>query len=381
MGTAQFLKRLILFGYVLLLLYVVDSSDVKSKVNGDLKVKNPLIANTNGTKTSNEQVDGVRVDSDAVEITQVKKEEQLGNSNGVIQKDLGRSNISESLQSNEKQVQKIDDGSINEWKDKGDESGNNLGGLGEVFEPKSEAKKDGNEESNGSLIGLEKEKSRDDECDPSNMCVDPKKNLTACLRVPGNDSPDLSLLIQNKGSGPVTVTIRAPEYVQLEETKVQLQQKEDKKVKVTVAYEALDSLILLTTEDSRCTLDFKDLIPRDSRIETRYIFKFSFFSNLTRAQCMIFLILSAFLLFGAAWMCSGMCMKLYQGNGYQTIDMELPLSGVPTKDPEANDGWDDRWDDHWDDEEAPKTPALPVTPNLSSRGLASRRLSKEGWKD
>lgn len=44
------------------------------------------------------------------------------------------------------------------------------------------------------------------------------------------DSPDLSLLIRNKGSEPVTVTIIAPEYVQLEETKVLLQQKEDKKV-------------------------------------------------------------------------------------------------------------------------------------------------------
>ncbi|XP_021757653.1 uncharacterized protein LOC110722683 [Chenopodium quinoa] len=228
---------------------------------------------------------------------------------------------------------------------------------------------------------MEKEKSRDDECDPSNMCVDPKKNLTACLRVPGNDSPDLSLLIRNKGSEPVTVTITAPEFVQLEETKVQLQQKEDKKVKVTVTYEALDSLILLTTENTRCTLDFKELIPRDSRIEARYVFKFRYFSNLTKIQCMVLLTLSAFLVFGSAWMCSGMCKKLYQGNGYQTINMELPLSVVSKLGPEKDDSWDDSWDDHWDDEEAPKTPSLPVTPNLSSRGLASRRLNKEAWKD
>ncbi|XP_021754344.1 uncharacterized protein LOC110719672 [Chenopodium quinoa] len=362
MGTAQFWKRFILLSnfLLLLLLFLVDSSDA------EFKVKSPLIANNNGTRNSNKQVE---------------KEEQLENSNGVFQKDLGRSNISESLQSKDVQDQEIHDGSRkDESKNKGDESGNNLEGLGEV-DSKSEVKRDGNEDSNGFLIGMEKEKSRDDECDPSNMCVDPKKNLTACLRVPGNDSPDLSLLIRNKGSEPVTVTITAPEYVQLEETKVQLQQKEDKKVKVTVAYEALDSLILLTTENTRCTLDFKELIPRDSRIEARYVFKFRYFSNLTRIQCMILLTLSAILVFGSAWMCSGMCKKLYQGNGYQTINTELPLSIVSKLGPEKDDSWDDSWDDHWDDEEAPKTPSLPVTPNLSSRGLASRRLNKEAWKD
>lgn len=58
--------------------------------------------------------------------------------------------------------------------------------------------------------------------------------------------------------------------------------------------------------------------------------------------------------------------------------MDLPVSGAAS---ETNDGWDENWDDRWDDEEAQKTPTLPATPNLSSKGLASRRLSKEGWKD
>lgn len=148
-----------------------------------------------------------------------------------------------------------------------------------------------------------------------------------------------------------------------------------------MAYEALDSLILLTTENSRCTLDFKELIPRESRTETHYVFKLRYFNNLTRTHCIIFVTLFAFLVFGSVWMCSGLCKKLYQGNGYQSIDMELPISGGSKRSPESNDGWDDSWDDSWHDEEAPKTPALPATPNLSSRGLASRRLSKEAWKD
>lgn len=45
-----------------------------------------------------------------------------------------------------------------------------------------------------------------------------------------SDSPDLLLLIQNKGKGPLVVTISAPDSVQLEERKVQIQEKEDTKV-------------------------------------------------------------------------------------------------------------------------------------------------------
>ena len=44
------------------------------------------------------------------------------------------------------------------------------------------------------------------------------------------ESPQLSLLIQNKGTGPLTVKISAPDFVHLEQSEVQLQEKEDKKV-------------------------------------------------------------------------------------------------------------------------------------------------------
>lgn len=63
--------------------------------------------------------------------------------------------------------------------------------------------------------------------------------------------------------------------------------------------------------------------------------------------------------------------------------MDLPVSGGGKPESEVSDGWDNSWGDDWDDEEAPKTPSLPVTPssNLSLKGLATRRLNKEGWKD
>ncbi|KAJ6415052.1 hypothetical protein OIU84_003948 [Salix udensis] len=80
----------------------------------------------------------------------------------------------------------------------------------------------------------DKEGPRVEECDQSNRCTDEENKLVACLRVPGNESPDLSLFIQNKGKGPLSVTISAPDFVQLGETNIQLKEKEDKKVKVSI---------------------------------------------------------------------------------------------------------------------------------------------------
>lgn len=50
----------------------------------------------------------------------------------------------------------------------------------------------------------------------------------ACFDLP--ESPDLSLLVQNKGKGPLNVNISAPDFVWLEKTQIQLQEKEDVKV-------------------------------------------------------------------------------------------------------------------------------------------------------
>lgn len=47
------------------------------------------------------------------------------------------------------------------------------------------------------------------------------------------ESPDLSLLIQNKGKGSLSVSISAPDFVQLEKTKIELKEKEDRKVFMT----------------------------------------------------------------------------------------------------------------------------------------------------
>jgi len=61
-------------------------------------------------------------------------------------------------------------------------------------------------------------------------CLFEISGLTSVLFL---ESPDLSLLIQNKGKGSLSVTISAPDFVHLEKTKIQLKEKEDKKVFMT----------------------------------------------------------------------------------------------------------------------------------------------------
>lgn len=83
----------------------------------------------------------------------------------------------------------------------------------------------------------------------------------------------------------------------------------------------------------------------------------------------------------------GVCIKLRStrkrdiGPAYQKLDAaELPVSTGQKKEADQSDQWDDNWGDDWDDEEAPLTPSKPM-PNPSSKGLASRRSTKDGWKD
>lgn len=81
-------------------------------------------------------------------------------------------------------------------------------------------------------------------------------------------------------------------------------------------------------------------------------------------------------------MCTKLGRKYFARKGpkYEKLDTELPVSHGNKLEPDGNEGWDDSWGDSWDDEEAPKTPSLPVTPSISSKGMASRKF-KEGWKD
>ncbi|MBA0794311.1 hypothetical protein Gohar_018655, partial [Gossypium harknessii] len=218
---------------------------------------------------------------------------------------------------------------------------------------------------------------RGEECDPSNMCMDKNKRFAACLRVPGNESSDLSLLIQNKGKGALAIKISAPAFVRLEKTDVQIQEKQDRKVKVSIKGSGIGNMIVLKDGKGECNLDFKELIVHNSA--TSYV------NFLSQTPTTAFIFLATIMILASGWMCMSFRRKILASNSlkYRRLDVELPVSVAAKAEPErdVNDGWDNSWGDDWDDEEAPMTPSKPVTPGLSSKGLASRRLSKEGWKD
>ncbi|XVF53058.1 hypothetical protein PTKIN_Ptkin05aG0069100 [Pterospermum kingtungense] len=212
-------------------------------------------------------------------------------------------------------------------------------------------------------------------CDPSYMCMDKNKRFVACLRVPGNESPDLSLLIQNKGKGPLTLKISAPAFVQLEKKDIDLPEEGRKEVKVTIENSGTENLIVLKDGTGECSLDFKDLIVHNSAK--------SYVNFLSQTPTTTFIFVAAILILASGWMCMSLRRRQLRRRGlkYQRVDMKLPVSVGPKTEPDVNDGWDNSWGDDWDDEEAPMTPSKPVTPSVSSKGLASRRLSKEAWKD
>eukprot|EP00262_Sarcandra_glabra_P007526 TRINITY_DN20394_c0_g1_i1.p1 TRINITY_DN20394_c0_g1~~TRINITY_DN20394_c0_g1_i1.p1 ORF type:complete len:383 (+),score=76.39 TRINITY_DN20394_c0_g1_i1:180-1328(+) len=227
-----------------------------------------------------------------------------------------------------------------------------------------------------------KEKIHVEECDSAHSCKDEKNKLIACLRVPGNESPELSLLIQNRGMAPLTVKITASESVHLEITTVQLQEKEDKKVKVSIGDAANDTTIILTAREGHCNLDFRDIrtnLPNSGK-KSDYSLP-SMYSNLITGTSAAYMFLTAVLLIGAIWACVRFWRYLRrEGSRYQKVGLELSVSDGGKPDSDTNDGWDNSWGDGWDDEEAaPITPSKPVS-KLSSKGLASRRSNKEGWQ-
>lgn len=155
-------------------------------------------------------------------------------------------------------------------------------------------------------------------------------------------------------------------------------------VKVSITEGGTDSMIVLTAGNGNCSLDFRDLTSIDTVKETDHSRNSTYINLVKKPHLIAFFVFSILMLITAsAWMCVSFKRRHFGSNAskYQKLDMELPVSGVAKVVSESNDGWDNNWDDNWDDAEAPKTPSMPLTPSVSSKGLASRRLNKEGWKD
>lgn len=217
-----------------------------------------------------------------------------------------------------------------------------------------------------------------EKCDSSsNRCTDDDKTLVACLIVPGNDSPAaLSLLILNKGKGSQSITISAPDSVQLKSKQIELQENKDIEVKVSTKTVENGHSIVLTAGHGNCTLDLEDEVV-GTKIDDHSPSSSSFsIFRLTLSRGVVFL--GGLVIAGVSvFLCKKSGMKYFARKGlkYQRLDMELPVSHGSTTEGGGNEGWDNSWGDSWEDEEASMAPSLPPTPTLSSRKF------KEGWKD
>ncbi|TMW89653.1 hypothetical protein EJD97_016850 [Solanum chilense] len=221
------------------------------------------------------------------------------------------------------------------------------------------------------ILPARKESFHGEECDSSYSCTIEEKALVACLRVPGNESPDLSLLVQNKGKDTASISIKSPKFVTLEHNEIELQGKENKKMKVSIGNGGNDNIITMKAGDGQCSLDFRGLIDNAEKTS-----QFNYALPSFAIMCLVAIALVTTILLYIK-------RRLLVSNGhmYQKLDNALPVSSGGKVETLSTDGWDNNWDDNWDDEEAPKAPSLPVTPSLSSKIISSRWSSKEGWKD
>ncbi|PWA95043.1 hypothetical protein CTI12_AA053720 [Artemisia annua] len=215
---------------------------------------------------------------------------------------------------------------------------------------------------------------RGEQCDSDFKCTigkDENKGMVACLRVSGDDVTEVSLLIQNKGKGLLDVDISAPDFIQLDKTKVQIQGNDDQKVMVSIGDGRRENFITLKTREGSCRLDFIDFINHNPLT----------YPHMKIISPLFLLIpLAILIVVGLAYACVN--YRQNKGAKYQKLDAELPVSGGPKIDFDQKDGWNDNWSDDWgDDVEAPHTPSMPLTPSISSAGVSSRRSTKDAWKD
>ncbi|KAG7956342.1 hypothetical protein I3843_11G119500 [Carya illinoinensis] len=247
------------------ILPVIDCSRAYLKVNTGL---DPKIGPTqNETDGSNKKTGGssLALNSTKVDKVYTRGDQVDGSKEGpLVENGIDRNNSSKHLASREAEdVQKGEGGASEE--SKGNRGGEEKEKLRNGVESKNVGKVVSSEGVVISSTSVWNKGSRGEECDSSNMCTDGEKKLVACLRVPGDDSPDLLLLIQNKGKGLLDVTISAPDFVLLAERKVQVQEREYEKVKLSVIDGGTDSLIILTAGSGNCIIDVRNLIAHSSQ--------------------------------------------------------------------------------------------------------------------
>ncbi|XP_076895890.1 uncharacterized protein LOC143548675 [Bidens hawaiensis] len=255
---------------------------------------------------------------------------------------------------------------------------------GEMKTKTDEGSKDGPKEEN--LRSMRKGSFRGELCDSSFKCTignGGDHEMIACLSVPGDESTLVSLLIQNKGKGPLDVDISAPDFVHLDKTKVQFRENDDEKVMVSIGDGKTEKLITLKTHEGSCSLDFMDFLTHNPIKKSNNVSQSTYTNFYKRTPLLGVLSLALMLVIVSVVVCVTYQKRWFVNSGmkYQKLDAEIPVSGGPKVDFDQKDGWDDTWSDDWGDVEAPSTPSMPLTPSISSAGVSSRRINKDAWKD
>ncbi|XP_076957504.1 uncharacterized protein LOC143633004 [Bidens hawaiensis] len=211
-------------------------------------------------------------------------------------------------------------------------------------------------------------------CDSSFKCTignGGDHEMIACLSVPGDESTLVSLLIQNKGKGPLDVDISAPDFVRLDKAKVQIRENDDEKVMVSIGDGKTEKLITLKTHEGSCRLDFMDFLTHNPIKKSNNVSQLTYTNLFKRTPILGILSLALILVIVSVVVCVTYQKRRFVNSGtkYQKLDAEIPVSGGPKVDFDQKDGWDDTWSDDWGDVEAPSTPSMPLTPSISSAGV------------
>nr|XP_043606640.1 uncharacterized protein LOC122578687 [Erigeron canadensis] len=270
----------------------------------------------------------------------------------------------------------------------GDESGKVKTGSNDkgLADKKSKADEEKNALKEESSSSARKGSFQGELCDSAFKCtIDDGKNhgMVACLSVPGDESTEVSLLIQNKGKGLLDVDIKAPDLVRLDKSKVQIQENENEKVTVSIGSGKTEKHITLKTSKGSCSLDFINFLTHNPTKKSNYMPQLTYTSLFRRTPFIGLVSLALLLVTVSVLVCVTYQRRRLVNNGikYQKLDTELPVSARPNIDFDQKDGWDDTWSDDWGDVEAPSTPSMPLTPSISSAGVSSRRINKDAWKD
>ncbi|CAA6672922.1 unnamed protein product [Spirodela intermedia] len=216
-----------------------------------------------------------------------------------------------------------------------------------------------------SKTAVAKEKSPVEDCGEKNGCTDTKNNFVACLKVPGNDSSGLTLLIVNKGIGSLTVTFRplsmsvwrSPSSSENERKTNISQDPPPSRLPIRRAGEGLGEERRWRRVDNlelrRWPLraQLPELIPNSVKDGSGGASVPSSGRLLSPAG-LVYLALAAVALAVVAWL-----LVKHRRRA------ALPVSGGEHGAAAGwNDGWEESWDDDDDDEETPGPPPSPCPP-------------------